>query len=334
MPVWWVTGASGFLGRHVLAQLARQVDDADGTAGGESTRLVALVRGEPRSGVETERIETIRLDVGDRDALGRAAERAAPDYVIHCAGRTPPAPEGELRRDNIEVTATLFAVLRGLARPIRVVLAGSAAELGPVNAYGRIKKEASRAALAEPPPIEPIVARIFNPIGPGIPEGQAFGRFARRLLESTADPLALRVGQLEARRDFVDIRDVARAMVALALRGRPRTAYQVGTGRSHRVGDGLNELIRLSGRAVYLEIDASLGSSRGPSDSRADIHRIRADVGWEPAISWERSLADLWVDARTGLIRDDVGDFSGGPPRRIAGPPHRRGGPAWPPHDR
>src|SRR3954465_8481467 len=127
-------------------------------------------------------------------------------------------------------TVHLLDALRALARPVRAVLAGSGGELGPVAAddlpvgedyacrpaesYGLSKWLATTAGLAARPPLEVVVARIFNPIGPGMPPGLAFGRFARRLAEPGPDPLRLTVGNLDSRRDFIDVRDVARALIA------------------------------------------------------------------------------------------------------------------------
>jgi nucleoside-diphosphate-sugar epimerase len=145
-----------------------------------------------------------------------------------------------------------------------------------------------------------MVARVFNPIGPGTPPTQAFGRFADRLTDPDADPLCLVVGDLEARRDFIDVRDVARAMISLALHGHPGLAYNVGTGRSRTVAEGLERLIQLSGRTVRVSVDSALKGRRGPVDSRANIDRIMTHTDWEPTISWEQSLDDLWreVDGR------------------------------------
>ncbi len=100
----------------------------------------------------------------------------------------------------------------------------------PRDAYGRSKYLATSAGLAERSPLEVMVARVFNPIGPGTPPTQAFGRFADRLTDPDADPLDLVVGDLDARRDFIDVRDVARAMIALALQRSGRAGLQ----RGHR----------------------------------------------------------------------------------------------------
>jgi nucleoside-diphosphate-sugar epimerase len=314
MAVWLVTGATGFVGRHVLGALEK---GASGPSQAENTVIVLGRRcpeGWPRANF-------IAADLTDAARLPEVIERISPDVVIHTAGRTPPAPDEELYRGNFWATIHLLSALRAAHKSVRIVLSGSAAELGPVDldrlpvdeaftgyprdAYGRSKCLATSAGLAERPPLEVVVARVFNPIGPGMPVSQAFGRFADRLTDPEADPLSLVVGDLDARRDFVDVRDVADAMIALALRGRTGHVYNVGTGQSRRVCEGLERLIHLSGRTVRVSVDPALQNRRGPSDSCASIDRITSHTGWRPAISWEQSLGDLWgeVDARKRPLR-------------------------------
>jgi len=294
-PTWLVTGGSGFLGRHLLDRL--RAEPIVAVAVGR--RPVEGVRWVPGDLLEPESLRPILADL-------------RPAVVFHLAGRTPPADLDALDRANRVATLGLVDALSALGRPVRLVAAGSAGELGPVPAeglpvredwpcrpetdYGRTKLAATSAVLAARPPVEAIVARVFNPIGPGMPASQALGRFAAGLADGSG-PLTLGVGDLTPRRDFVDARDVAEALVALAVRGRPGL-YHVGTGSSRAVGDGLHELIRLSGREVRVEP----GPARpgGPADSRADGSRLRAETGWSPRVSFERSLADLWAAARGG----------------------------------
>ena len=261
----------------------------------------------------------VRADLDDPDGLREAIQTVAPDQVIHTAGRTPPAADEALYRGNFWATIRLLNALRSLNRRVRVTLAGSAAELGPVppaelpvaeshpcnpvEAYGRSKWLATVAGLAERPPLEVAVARVFNPIGPGLPPTQAFGEFAHQLVAPGRDPLPLLVGNLEARRDFIDVRDVARALIAVALRGRSGLVYHVGTGQSRPVAEGLDLLVRLSGRSVKLCIDPRRGHRKAPVDSRADIGRIIDHTGWTPTIPFEQSLTDFWNDLRTGRDR-------------------------------
>ncbi len=302
-PVWLVTGGTGFLGRHVLAALR------DTRAG--SIQVVALGRRLP-DGWSPDAFRAV--DLKDREGLTRAIAGLSPSVVIHAAGQTPPALPVAFYKGNMQITANLLDALRATGRPARVVLAGSAAELGPVpvaqlpvgeeapcrpqDHYGLSKWFAFRYGMLQLPPLEVIAARVFNPVGPGLPPSQAFGRFATILAEAGRDPVHLTVGDLDTRRDFIDVRDVADAFLALARHGTPRSVYHVGTGDSHPIGEGLERLIALSGRAVTVEVAALPGHRRGPADSRAEIRRIVADTGWRPRIGFEQSLADLWDEAR------------------------------------
>jgi GDP-4-dehydro-6-deoxy-D-mannose reductase len=295
-----VTGASGFLGRHLI--------DALGT-------------GCPVFCIGRRRIEAstfLAADLCDPASIARALDQTRPDLVFHLAGRTPPAGAPDLYRTNTLGTVALLDGLQRLERPVRVVLAGSAAEYGlvpvgrlpvaenesccPSGPYALSKWFASLAGRQARSPIEVVVARVFNPIGPGMPAAQAFGRFARRLANAGPGPSTWEVGDLRARRDFIDARDVARALIALAEQGRPGQVYNVGTGRSRSIGEGLDNIIRLSGRDVRVESSTD-PSRRGPSDSLADITRITTETTWRPTIAFERSLADLWDEVEGRFAR-------------------------------
>jgi GDP-4-dehydro-6-deoxy-D-mannose reductase len=312
MATWLITGATGFLGRHVLDVLDTELR-REGRTG---DAILVLGRRRPAGWPED---RFVRADLNDPIGLREAIGKAAPDHVIHTAGHTPPAADDSLYQSNFWATIRLLNALRSLKRRVRVTLAGSAAELGPVppsalpvaesypcsplDAYGRSKLLATIAGLAERPPLELAVARVFNPIGPGLPPTQAFGEFAAQLTAQAADPLPLLAGNLETRRDFVDVRDVARALVAVSLRGQPRLVYHVGCGQSRSVGEGLDLLVRLSGRSVKLCIDPRRHLRKDPVDSRADIRRIVSHTGWKPTIPFEQSLADLWNNLDKGWDR-------------------------------
>jgi GDP-4-dehydro-6-deoxy-D-mannose reductase len=297
MPVWLVTGGSGFIGRQVLASLLSRTEiDA-----------IAIGRRCPK-GWSTKAF--VSADLEQPDEVVGALTQVRPDVVIHSAGQTPPADSVSFYRANTLATVHLLDSLRALGRACRVVLAGSAAELGtveaedlpvtedypcrPIDAYGLSKWLATCTGLSARPPLETVMARVFNPIGPGQPVTQAFGRFAARLLEDKPEPLV--VSTLDSRRDYIDVRDVALALIALAERGQPGLIYNVGTGRSQQVGDGLARLIERHGRPVEVRVDERFAAG-GPSDSRAQIARIVSHTGWEPTIAFAQSLDDLWDEA-------------------------------------
>ncbi|MEW4568767.1 NAD-dependent epimerase/dehydratase family protein [Tautonia sp. JC769] len=326
MSTWLVTGGSGFLGRHVL----NRITDSDLRI----SRVLALGRRLPDAWPAE---SFLRADLNDPASLSRALAAARPSVVLHLAGQTPPADDATLHRVNAGGTLALLRALLAIGRPCRVVTAGSAAELGPVpesalpadestpcrpdSPYGLSKWSASRVTVASPGPIQGIAARIFNPIGPGMPSAQAFGRFAATLAAPGPDPLHLQTANLDARRDLIDARDVADALIALALRGRPGQVYHVGTGVSHRIGDGLDRLIALSGRRVIVTPDPT--PCPGPIDSRASIAAITRDTGWTPRISFDQSLSDLWHSLRPRSVRPDAPHPDPSPSNRCRPSPAR-----------
>lgn len=285
MAGWLITGAAGFLGRHLAERLRSE-------------------------GIPFLPVDRAEADLSVPEEAARLLGGAEPEVIIHVAGATPPAPRPVLYAANLASTLNLLDAARDAGRPVRLVLVGSAAEYGPVpeaelpvredrpcrplDAYGLSKLLATTAALIARPPVEAVVARVFNPIGPGAPPSQVFGKLVRALVDPGILANGLEVGDLDARRDFIDARDVAAALIALARRGRPGSIYNVGTGESRSVREGLELFSRWSG--VVPEI-RPMAPRPGPKDSRAGIARIVEDTGWRPEIPWERSLRDQW-DAR------------------------------------
>lgn len=301
----FLTGASGFLGVHLLAAL-RGVDGL----------IVTFGRRKPAENLGQRHWFG---DLGDFRQLKEAIDAVRPRTVFHLAGQTPHPSSRDYYRTNVRGMDHLLDALRD--RSVRLVSVGSAAEIGaiaaeempisetvrcrPVGPYALSKWFSTRRALQAKLPLESVAARIFNLIGPGAPNTQALGRFAELLTEPVPDPLRMVVGDLQAGRDFLDVRDAAEALLLLAAAGRPNALYHVGSGESRKVGDALNDLIRLSGRRVLLE---SVVGDSGPSDSRADIGKIQRETGWSPRIDWNQSVRDLWKEAERRAGRSTVLD--------------------------
>lgn len=297
---WLLTGSTGFVGRHVVRELA----------GNASVRVVGA--GRAAQARDELLADYVTLTPDSVDAWVAIFRRFAPAVVVHLAGRTPPADRATLVRDNVELTGVILEALVRVGKPVRFVHCGSAAELGdvpvdhlpvaetfepnPVTDYGRTKWDATRLVLNSSDPIEPVVGRIFNVFGPGQPANQVFGRYAREFLatgQKRDEPWI--VGGLSNRRDFVDVRDAARTLIALGLEGKTGCVYHIGTGVSRSVGEGLAILARLAGiRQQFLDDEPA---AKGPVDSFADIGRIRHDTGWLPLVTFEQSIDDLWREA-------------------------------------
>lgn len=295
---WLITGASGFLGRALVDLLQQRPNQ----------KLILISRKQIPCRDNTLQIHA---DLNDFTALNSIIDLHKPDIVLNLAGRTPPASDTDLWNDNAELTFNLLNCLKSCQYPVRLVHAGSAAELGevpleklpvdesykpePITTYGKSKWAASEAVLQASGPITPMVARIFNLIGPGQSTLQAFGRYAAELTAmEIGKPLEIKAFGLSHRRDFIDVRDAASAILALADHGKSNQVYHIGTEISRSLLDGLEILARNSGRSVEW-VESLNHSAQGPLDSKASISLIQKDTAWRPQVSFEQSLADLWA---------------------------------------
>jgi GDP-4-dehydro-6-deoxy-D-mannose reductase len=166
--------------------------------------------------------------------------------------------------------------------------------LGPSSPYGR-SKLAQELTAERATGRDVYLPRPFNHAGPRQSPTYVTSSFAQQIAEIEAgarEPL-LRVGNLDARRDITDVRDTVRAYRMLVEAGRPRRPYNVCSGQAHRVGDLLTTLLGMSRTAIEVAVDET---RLRPSDNPivlGDPSRIREEVGWEPRLGIERTLADL-----------------------------------------
>jgi len=182
------------------------------------------------------------------------------------------------------------------------------AELRPSSPYGVSKlaqDDLARRAVIEGN-LDVVVARPFNHIGPRQNPSFAVSSFARQVafIEAGRADDVLEVGNLDACRDFTDVRDVAAAYEALMTRGRTGRAYNICSGRSTRISDVLSALLALSRTPVQVAIDPTL---LRPSDMPVFVgnpSRIHEEAGWSPERSLEQTLADTldWWRSRVSAI--------------------------------
>jgi GDP-4-dehydro-6-deoxy-D-mannose reductase len=297
-----VTGAAGFAGSHLVDALV-----TDGAT------VTGWYRPGGRPGVQP----TVRwapVDILDRDAVARGLTAAQPDVVIHCAGS---AHVGSSWRDsltpletNVLGTHFLLDAMRRAGRPARVVVTGSAlvyrpstlalsedAPVGPSSPYGLSKLAQEMAALgaAAHDGIPVVVARPFNHAGPRQDPSYVTASFARQiaLAEAGRGPLAIVVGNLEARRDLTDVRDTVRAYCGLAARGAPGRVYNVCGGQAYSVRELLERLIALARVRLDVRPDPTLLRPDDNPIVLGDPSRIMRETGWRATITIERTLGDL-----------------------------------------
>ncbi|HVR46381.1 MAG TPA: GDP-mannose 4,6-dehydratase [Candidatus Binatia bacterium] len=290
-----VTGARGFVGRYLLVALR--------DSGAEALDCTA--------------------DVNDSAALRAALETSRPTVVFHLAAQTfvPEALRAPLEtyETNAMGTARLAAAVRGYSgeMPPRIVFASSAEvygardageyplvetlDLRPVNPYGASKAAAEAILLGEASSLglDVVITRAFNHIGPGQDERFVVASFAAQLARIAAgSPPQLLVGNLEAARDFLDVRDVVQAYIALAREGESGQIYNVCSGRAVTIRDVLRELIAIARVPVEVREDPERNRSADMPLSVGNPAKLRARTGWGPKVPLVRSLRDIYEAQR------------------------------------
>ncbi|MDX6769821.1 MAG: GDP-mannose 4,6-dehydratase [Elusimicrobiota bacterium] len=250
------------------------------------------------------------LDLSDAASARALVRDARPSLVFHLAGRTRPGSWEDYWKSHATATVNLLEALSSEGRPVKVVLVGSAAEYGaaggrrvvredaplePLSLYGASKLAQTLAALSyNRGPVSVVVARLFNVLGPGTPDNLAPGAFARQVaaIEAGRQPPELLVGDLSPRRDYLDARDAAEALLALGARGRGGECYNVGAGRSTSMRAVLDGLLAASTAAVAVRVDPARLRKAEVQDLAADARKLRRETGWRPRFTLARSLAD------------------------------------------
>ena len=287
----FVTGGSGFVGRHLIAEL------------GDRT-VVAPARES--------------LELLDGRAVARAVADAAPSVVFHLAAlasvsQSWEAPGGVMR-ENVETTFNLLEAVRVEAPDAVVVLASSgeiygppehlpvdeSAPLRPQNPYAVSKAACDllAAQYADTYGLHVVRLRAFNQAGPGQSDEYVVGTIAKQIAEAEvagADEAIVETGNPDARRDFTDVRDSARAY-ALAAAGAEPGAYNVCSGNAVSV----RELVALAAESARIPVRHEVREARvrkhDVPEIRGSAEALASQTGWEPAIPLAQTLADA-VDA-------------------------------------
>jgi GDP-4-dehydro-6-deoxy-D-mannose reductase len=268
-----LTGGSGFVGKHLAAQL-------------DTEHLVFA----PSSG---------DLDVRDFRSVQRAFSGFKPDLCIHLAAESSPK---RAQRDFENTRAVnvqgVASVLEAAGSNCRVVLFSSCHVLGeptqlpmgeshPTNgqgAYAQSKIDAEQLALQRVDR-EWIILRMFNLTGPGQPAHFAASDWAHQWMEGRR---CITTGDLSLRRDYLDVRDACKAILAVAEKGRSRQTINICSGESV----GLKQLFDWAAPGAEPDQDDARFRVNDVQEIRGCSKRIRS-LGWSPQIPIKQSLADL-----------------------------------------
>lgn len=291
-----LTGGQGFVGRHLQAELV----EAGHQAVAPSSR---------------------ELDVSDPAVVAAAVHSVGPDAVVHLAAVAHPD------RAAADPTATFTLAVAGTSNvveavrahapaavvmavssaavygPSRVVPQGEDTPVQPTSIYGmsKLAMEAIALTMGRRYGLSVIIARPFNLSGPG----QATDFVLPSLAERVAQAVRLgsgpvRAGNLDARRDFLHIRDVVRGLrllLELPVDRRETLVVNVASGESIAIRDVLDRLIALAGdQGEVVEVDG-LVRSADASDSCGDPSKLKALTGWQPRIPIDQVIGEVWAEA-------------------------------------
>ncbi len=297
-----ITGASGFVGQHLVTALRRDC---------------------PAAALFTE-----PFGLCDPQATTAAVRLAAPDACVHLAAIASPV-QARTEPDmawsvNLMGTLTLARAILAEAPACRFLFVSSSevygasfrpgvpldesAMLAPMNTYAATKAAADLAigAMVQDG-LRAIRVRPFNHTGPGQTDTYVVPAFARQLarLERDPTPSALRVGALHPARDFLDVRDVCAAYVACLTAPEPDlppgTILNLASGVPRRIGDVLADLCRIAGQNPAIESDAGLARPTDIPVAAGDSGLARRLLHWAPVIPWEQTLADVLAEWRLRL---------------------------------
>lgn len=307
-----VTGATGFAGTHLMRELEHTT----------SWDLVGLSqRARPVSG----RATLLTCDLLDADLVRRVFERWRPTIVVHLAAQTYvpksfASPAATLT-NNILAQLHVLEACRALDNAPLVLVVGSSEEYGhvrpdelpiterqpfrPGNPYAVSKVTQDMLGLQYflAHGLRVVRVRPFNHCGPGQSDRFVLANFARQVVEAELERIepVILTGDLSAERDFLDVRDVARAYRLAIEHGVPGEVYNIASGRSYAIGTLLDKLIALGAAPVTVKTDPT---RLRPSDTPrvvGDASAFRQATGWEPAISIDQSLHDIVADWRARL---------------------------------
>jgi dTDP-6-deoxy-L-talose 4-dehydrogenase [NAD(P)+] len=246
-----------------------------------------------------------------------AAERAG--VVVNATGGVWGVSEADLVRLNFTLVNHVLDAVRAMPWRTRLVHLGSMHEYGPVppdrsidettpvrpaSEYGRTKLLGSQAVLAasHAGQVDGVVLRISNAIGPGTPPASLLGQVSEQLVAAagTGGPARLRLAPLRARRDFVDVGDIAEAVRSATAAAVAGQVINIGSGRAVSVRVLVDLLVAASGiPAQVVEVERA-GADREPvrgagvAWQRVDIRTAERLLGWAPRRRLEDSVRDLW----------------------------------------
>jgi GDP-4-dehydro-6-deoxy-D-mannose reductase len=305
-----ITGVTGFAGSH-LADLCLAKKNVD---------LYGIIRWRSRTeNIEHiwDRLKLLECDLRDATSTRDVIEEVKPDYIFHLAAQsfvpTSWRAPTESLVTNIIGQLNVFEAVRKAGLRTRIQIACSSEEYGmvypnetpiketnplrPLSPYGvsKVGQDMLGYQYFMSYGMEIVRTRGFNHTGPRRPGIFVSSDFAKQLvdIERGVQKPVIKVGNLEAFRDFTDVRDMVQGYWLALEKGKAGEVYNLCSGRAWRVRDILDALVSIVGVKVEIRQEAARMRPSDVPRLEGDNSKFRADTGWQPAIPFERTLADL-----------------------------------------
>lgn len=303
-----ITGSQGFVGQYLRRELE---------ANGYEVMGLDLQAGP----------DTLQVDLLDPEQLAGAVRSAKPDAVFHLAGQADVAKSWHLPQKTMEINVigaiNLMDAVRAVDLSARIVLVGSSDQYGSLGAAGQCVSEGLDLRPQTPYAISKraqeemalayvraygmnvCMTRSFNHGGTGQRKGFLIPDFASGIARVEKGlETSLKVGNLDAKRDFTHVRDVARAYRLIAEKGGPGEVYNVGSGMTYSAREILDRLCAMAVCPIPVERDPA---KLRPSDTPViccDHGKLTQDTGWEPEVPLDVILWDVLEEWRKNAQKE------------------------------
>jgi GDP-D-mannose dehydratase len=296
-----ITGVNGFVGNYLSKYLIDKGYDVYGTV--------------IEDDVQMDNVTIKKMNLLNKEEVNETIKSINPDYIYHLAGQSAVGlswKEPTLTMNvNINGTINLLDAVRENNIDTKVLIIGSSDEYGvikpedcPINeekllspaspyAISKMAQEQIAKLYVNSYKMNLIMVRAFNHIGPMQSKNFVVSDFASKIaeIEKGAEPV-IRVGNLEAYRDFTDVRDIVRGYAMLMEAGKIGEVYNIGSGNAYKIQDILDVLLSLSNTKIKVEIDPE---KLRPSDVpiiQCDNSKIKAQVNWNARYDIKDTLED------------------------------------------
>jgi len=306
-----ITGVTGFVGKHLASHLLTQ----------KSYEVVGTYRNEAHLsslGDLQDQIQLKQLNLHDTDEVESVILSTKPDYICHLAAQASAfesykSPVDTLTNNIVSEFAVLDVLRKHEMKNTRVLIVSTGEVYGVVTPSDLPVDEETPLRPASPYAVSKIAqdylglqyfyaynldivrVRPYNHIGPGQKEGYVVADFAKQVAEiekGHKEPV-ISVGNLDAKRDFTDVRDIVTAYRLALEKGVSGDVYNIGSGKSHKVSEILEMLLALSTKEITVEVDKSKFRPIDVREIVCDFDKFHGLTGWKPTIPLEQTLQDI-----------------------------------------